>query len=246
MSGSTFYWVGGSVLGLAIAAIVVRRAWRACLEASEADWGTPLLNALDGLNRLFCRRYHGFISDQVPLPDSGPAVVAGNHLSGLDPLLMFASCKRPLRFIIAREEYDRWWMRWLYRRARLIPVDRAGKPEQAFYEASRALSQGDVVAVFPEGAIRRAGDEDRPLKRGVIMLAGRARAPIIPVRVSGIRGRGRVVAAVFMRSNARLRAGEPISVAGPRDESALKSLREFITARDEGPNCAPGPVIHQN
>lgn len=221
---STWIWIA-VVLVLAWGLIVF---WLACKRANRADWGAGWLNWLDGLNRLFCRRYHGFKHDVVPLPESGPAIVACNHISGLDPLLVFAACDRPLRFIIAKEEYERWWLKWLYRRLGLIPVDRSRRAEIAFYAARKALNRGEVIAMFPEGAIQRPGEPRGPMKRGVVMLAALADAPVVPVRVSGIEGAGMVVRAVFIRSEARMRSGPVIRVDGVRDDRALAVLRSFF------------------
>ena len=73
----------------------------------QADWGNGFLNCLDGLNRLFCKYYHQLEFDEVVLPEKGGAILAANHVSGLDPLLMSCACKKPLRYMIATEEYNR-------------------------------------------------------------------------------------------------------------------------------------------
>jgi len=194
-----------------------------------ADWGGPFLNHLDGLMRLFCQRFHRLQYEPLPVPDSGGAIVAANHLSGLDPIVLSAASRRPLRFVIATEQYEQRMLRWFYDLIGCIPVDRTGSPEKAFYAARRALSRGEIVVLFPQGRIRRPEDERKPLKRGVIALAAMADVPIIPARISGIGGVGRLVSAVFIRSRARIHAGDPITVAGSRDEQALLEIEEFIS-----------------
>ncbi len=206
------------------------RGVTACRRANSADWGARTLNLLDGLNRRFCRDYHRLQHGPVVLPVSGPAIVACNHVSGLDPLLMVAACNRPLRFIVAKEEYERWWVHWLARRMLCIPVDRSRNAEKAFYAARQALAKGEVVAIFPQGAIREADAPRQPLKRGVIMLAGLAGAPIIPMRLSGIKGAGLVFAALWMRSDARLETGPPLTVDGHGNGETLSRLERFFDA----------------
>jgi 1-acyl-sn-glycerol-3-phosphate acyltransferase len=193
---------------LLIAAVLAwlgwRRLLRACERANRTDWGRPWLNRLDGFNRIFCRRFHRLSDHGIKLPRTGPAIVAANHVSGLDPLLLLAAARRPLRFLIAREQYERWWLKWLLAAVGCIPVERATNPRAAFREAHRALERGEAVALFPHGRI--ALDHERvPLKRGVAVLARLSGAPVVPVRVEGVRGQGLTVSAVLLRSRARVR-----------------------------------------
>lgn len=210
--------------------------------AQKAEWGNPILNRLDGLNRLFCKSYHRLKYDPIDRPENGGAIVAANHVSGLDPLLMGCACSKPLRYMIATEQYNRLFLRWLYRTMGTIPVDRQGAPEKAFYAARKALNNGQLVSIYPQGRITQPG-ESVPLKRGVILLADLAAAPIIPVRISGVSGVGRVITAIFIRSQARLEVGAPIYVRGPKDTEALSALAAFIgnstTPEDEPSSSIP-------
>lgn len=185
------------------------RFQRAVRAAALVDWGHPVLNWLDGLNRMFCHRYHRLQADPVPLPERGGALLVANHVSGLDPLLMIAACRRPLRFMIATEEYHRFGLTWLFRAVGCIPVDRGGRPERALRAAIRALQAGEVVALFPHGAIHLDSDPPRRLKPGAVRLAQLTGCPICPVRLEGIRGQGKTVLAVLPRSRARLRSFAP-------------------------------------
>ena len=182
------------------------RFLRACEAANQADWGGRWLNRLDGLNRLFCRHFHRLHYTPVPLPPQGGALVASNHVSGLDPLLLIAAARRPLRFIIAQEEYQRFGLNWLYRAIGCIPVERDRQPELALRQALRALQKGEVVAIFPHGRIHLDSDPPRKLKGGVASLAQLTGSPVYPVRLEGIRGQGHVFKAVVQRSHARLTA----------------------------------------
>lgn len=221
-------WVVLASLALAAAALF-RELKRVGGLHSGADWGGPFLNHLDGLVRVFCARFHRLQYEPLPVPETGGAIVAANHLSGLDPIILSAASRRPLRFVIATEQYERPILRWFYDQIGCIPVDRTGAPEKAFYAARRALAEGQIVVLFPQGRIRRPEDKRRPLKRGVIALAAMAQVPIIPARVSGVAGVGRLVAAVFIRSHARVHAGEPIHVTDRRDDWTLLAIEEFIS-----------------
>jgi len=214
---------------VAVVALLLRWVVTHCERANVADWGNRWLNRLDGLNRIFCRRYHRLKGDIILLPVSGGVLLAANHISGLDPLLMVASCSRPVRFMVATEEYNRWWLRWLFRIIGSIPVDRTGQPEKAFQIALQALDMGEVIGVFPQGKIQAAGEGPIPLKRGVIALAHLAKAPIVPLRISGVAGAGYIILAVFLRSSARIETTQAISVSDTKDEVALMKLSEFLS-----------------
>ena len=197
--------------------------------ASEADWGRWWRNVIDGWLRLFCRYYHRLEYEPLPLPQRGPALVASNHLSGLDPLLLITASRRPLRFLIAQEEYHRFGLNWLFRAAGCIPVDRKGRPEKALRRAREALQRGEVVALFPHGRIHLDSDPPRPVKKGVVRLACWCECPIFPVRLDGIRGERLVLGALVIRSRVRLKTFPPI-YCREEDEQArcLEQLRRHI------------------
>lgn len=204
---------------------LIRRGLRACIAAHEADWGIPWVNYLDGMNRIFSKRFHRLEYNPVDLPATGPAIVVANHLSGLDPILLFAATRRPLRFLIAREEYERFGFQWIFRTGGCIPVDRATKPEAALRVALRALQAGEVIALFPQGTITLPDQLPRKLKRGCLWLAQQTNAPIYPVHLSGIKGMGHTISALFMRSHAKLTSYPPL-IGDAIDLDYLQALLE--------------------
>jgi 1-acyl-sn-glycerol-3-phosphate acyltransferase len=224
------------LLPVALALWLLRRAILACEAANEADWGGRWLNRLDGLNRIFCHRFHRLSKWRLGLPLNGPMLVASNHVSGLDPLLLIAASQRPLRFIIAREEYERWWLKWLFRAIGCIPIDRERDPRKALYAARRALAAGEVVALFPHGRIHLDREPPAPLRRGIVLLSQMTGAPIIPVRIGGVRGEGFTVAAVFMRSEVRLERRPLLHCTNRATESCLEQLSRAL----HSPEHAPG------
>jgi 1-acyl-sn-glycerol-3-phosphate acyltransferase len=181
------------------------------------------------LNRLFCRHFHRLHYTPIPLPLQGGALVASNHVSGLDPLLLIAAARRPLRFVIAQEQYRRFGLHWLYRAIGCIPVARERQPELALRQALRALQSGEVVALFPHGGIHLDSDPPRKLKGGVACLARMTNSPIYPVRLEGIRGQGRVLMAVVQRSHARL-VNYPALYCSD-DETCLAELANILEGR---------------
>jgi 1-acyl-sn-glycerol-3-phosphate acyltransferase len=195
-----------------------------------ADWGGPWLNRLNGLNRLFCRYYHRLQGTITTLPPGGPAVLVSNHHSGLDPILLIAASPRPLRFLIAEEEYNRFGLRWLFKAVGCIPVNRKERPERALRHALKMLEQGEVVALFPHGGIRLDDEPSRPLKAGAVLLARLAQCEVVPARIDGIKGLNQIILSVIRRSHARVCSGKPIRHCQQVEhkQDCLEQIKQFI------------------
>lgn len=216
-------------------------AWRKSLAQHRADWGSDWLNALDGLARIFCRHYHRMNSVALDLPERGGAIVVANHVSGLDPFLVVAASSRPVRFLIAREEYERFGLRWLFQAMGCIPVDRGQRPERALREALRALEQGEVVVLFPQGGIHVA-DTPAVLKGGVVTLAHKSNALIYPLHIEGVRGVGHTLLAVVLRSRAQLRVFPPLACAQIEHRECLLRISQVLHKKlwEEQKKAPPG------
>ncbi len=214
------------------AGVVAAWGWHRFMQrldsARQAEWGRRWLNRLDGFNRIWCRRFHRLSGGEITLPLKGPALVVANHVSGLDPLLMIAASRRPLRFLIAREEYERRGLHWLFAAIGCIPVKREGSPRAALAAACRALERGEVVALFPQGRIRLDHEPRVPLKRGIAYLARASGAPVIAVRIDGVRGAGRTVSAVLLRSRVRLRHFPPLHLQEDDMDRFLSRLQALL------------------
>ncbi|MGD2117448.1 MAG: lysophospholipid acyltransferase family protein [Chromatiales bacterium] len=220
----TALWVLAAIAGL----FLLTRLVMACQVVNLTDWGHAVLNLLDGFNRLFCQRYHRMSPTDIGLPEQGPAIVVANHVSGLDPMLLIAAARRPLRFMIAKEQYERFGLQWLFRVIGCIPVDREGRPDQALRAAVLALQQGEVVALFPHGKIHLDTDRPRRLKGGAARLAKRANCDVYPVRLDGIAGQGHVVRAVFKRSQARVQVCRVLRSGGFDEQELTEQMRLAI------------------
>ncbi len=196
-----------------------------------ANWNSFVINVLDGWVRIFCRYYHRFVYQPIPVSEQGATLLACNHLSGLDPFLVVAACHHPIRFMMAREEYERFGLQWLFRLAGCIPVERSGRVETAFRATLKALQQGEVVALFPEGAINRSDQPLRKLKPGIIRLAHMARVPITVLRVDGMRRQGETVLPIFLPSHSCLRVITELDCVNKTEKTALQQLAQAMSAK---------------
>ena len=199
-----------------------------CEATPRGKWGKRWLNCLDKLNTLFCVHFHRLQFMPIALPATGPAIVVANHLSGLDPLLLTAATQRPLRFLIAREEYERAGFNYLFKAIGCIPVDRVSRPEAALRAALKALEQGEVIALYPQGKIVLPHELPRKLKKGTLWLAEKSQAPIYPVHLYGIKGMGYIINSLFMRSQARLVTYPPLTEV---QENCLETLQYLLEGR---------------
>lgn len=129
--------------------------------------------------------FHMRVEGIEHVPASGPAIVAANHVSWLDPCVVGAACPRPVRFLIARTVHDKAWSRWFYEGMRTIPVEGGRGDPRALRTALRALGKGELVGVFPEGrGLARIG-EAREAQPGALLLSALSGAPFVPVALTG-------------------------------------------------------------
>lgn len=125
------------------------------------------------------------------LPERGPVILASNHRSYLDPLLVgFVSNKRgrPARFLAKKEVTDAPIVGPLASALGAIRVDRGSGSEAPMLEAARALQGGELIAVFPQGTIPRGRDFFDPELKGrygAVRLALSTGAPIVPLGLWG-------------------------------------------------------------
>ncbi len=125
------------------------------------------------------------------LPKEGPCVLAANHASFVDWLLMASASPRPPRFVMA-EDYSRLpLIRFLFRDAKVIPIASAReKPEvleQAYDRIAEELAEGEVVCIFPEGGITCDGSLS-PFRPGIEKIIARTPVAVFPVALVGLWG----------------------------------------------------------
>jgi 1-acyl-sn-glycerol-3-phosphate acyltransferase len=120
------------------------------------------------------------------IPRTGGAIVASNHISYLDFIIVGATglpSKRFIRFMAKQEIFGHWAGGPLMRGMRHISVDRSAGAA-SFNAALRALKDGEVVGVFPEATISRSFTV-KQLKNGAARMALDAQVPLVPVAVWG-------------------------------------------------------------
>ncbi|SEM48530.1 1-acyl-sn-glycerol-3-phosphate acyltransferases [Luteibacter sp. UNCMF331Sha3.1] len=136
------------------------------------------------------------------VPDEGAALVVCNHVSFMDPLILMASVRRPMRFVMYYKIYDLPLLRFVFRTAKAIPIAGRGEDpalmERAFELVDEALANGEVVCIFPEGGITRDGSIQN-FRPGVDRILARRPVPVVPLALRGMWG------SIFSRRDSALR-----------------------------------------
>lgn len=115
----------------------------------------------------------------------GGYVLAANHTSFLDPLILSVASKRRVRFLMTETVFRSAGLGWFYRFCRAIPVAVRGGNRVALRRARHALDRGEVLGIFPEGGISRDGI---PMlgHPGAVALGLAGDVPIVPVALVGV------------------------------------------------------------
>ncbi len=158
------------------------------------------------------------------IPVTGPAIVAANHNSPLDPLAVgIGSRRRLVRFLIARETYNLPILKNFFSALGFIPVDLSERESTGLDAAMQQLKQGHVVGIFPEGT-RGDGNSLPGAHNGAAILALRSGAPVIPVYITGTRPHERGKKEWLRPAKVRVFYGAPLIFSGlaePRENHAL-------------------------
>ncbi|MGE5415484.1 MAG: MFS transporter [Acidobacteriota bacterium] len=170
------------------------------------------------------------------LPMDGAFVIACNHVTFVDGLIVAAGCPRPPRFVMFYKYFDIPIVKQLFRDGKIIPIagqhEDAKVLEAAFDQIAFELNDGEVVCIFPEGSLTKDGimQEFRP---GIEHIIQRTPVPVVPACLNGLWG------SYFSRkyekdrkpfrrkwSRISLEFGQPI----PPEEVTAEKLFEVISA----------------
>ena len=125
------------------------------------------------------------------IPEEGAAVVVCNHVSFVDALVILAASPRPIRFVMDHRIFRFPVLSFVFRTARAIPIAPAREDEalleRAYEEVAAALSQGDLVGIFPEGRITEDG-EIGVFRGGIRRIVERTPVPVVPMALKGLYG----------------------------------------------------------
>ncbi len=176
------------------------------------------------------------------IPAEGAALLACNHVSFVDAVLIMGASPRPIRFVMDHRIFKIPLMNWFFKNAKAIAIAPAREDpkmlERANQRIDAALAEGDLVCIFPEGKITFDG-ELSPFKQGVQKIVERVPVPVYPMALRGLWGSffSRYGGAAFsrpvearlrrgLRSKIELVVGEPL----PPDQVKPELLMERVAA----------------
>ncbi|WP_299598465.1 MFS transporter [uncultured Microbulbifer sp.] len=172
------------------------------------------------------------------IPAEGPAIIACNHVSYVDALLLAGAVRRPIRFIMYKPIYEIPVLHFIFKTSRAIPIcsrqqDPAGYAK-AFEEIEQGLRDGDLLCIFPEGQLTKDG-ELQPFKAGIEKILQSTPVPVIPMALRGLWGSffshkdGRAFSTLPRRfwSRVCVVAGHPLAAAEVKAEALQETVLDL-------------------
>ena len=172
------------------------------------------------------------------IPESGAVLVAANHVSFVDPLIIGGIIRRPVRFVMYHKIFQIPVLKYIFKAGKAIPIaSRKESPEildAAYQQIHEVIAAGDVLGIFPEGGITANGDINT-FKKGVEKIVSEQPVTVVPMALCNLWG------SLFSRRDPlhkrrpykfraliELRIGQPIppeELTAERLESAVRQLR---------------------
>ncbi len=137
------------------------------------------------LSRFLARALFSFrVIHRERIIESGPAILAMNHESFLDPPLAGICCRRPIHFL-ARKSLLKWPILGpIFPKLNVVPVDQDRADMSALKTVIKLVKAGHCTTVFPEGSRTRDGNL-QPAQPGLGLIIAKTLAPVVPMRIFG-------------------------------------------------------------
>lgn len=138
-------------------------------------WAVPILKVYMRTKKLEGKEH---------IPKKGAAIIASNHLSSLDHLVLPAMTKRVIYNISKKEAFEKPVKAWFFKHWGVIALDRGAGDTAALDKAREAIRGGNLFCIYPEGTRSRDGKLHKG-RTGVARLALELNVPVIPVAMLG-------------------------------------------------------------
>ena len=161
------------------------------------------------------------------VPSEGPLIAVANHINFLEvPINILRLAPRPVTGFSKIENWNSRFYKFLFTLWDVIPITRGEVDRQAFRQAEEALKQNKILAIAPEGTRSKDGSLQQGLP-GVVILALRTGAPIIPMAAYGHENFSENIRRL-KRTDYKLRVGAPFRLV-PGDGTMSRDVRQQMT-----------------
>lgn len=168
------------------------------------------------------------VSGTENIPGEGGFIVAGNHISYLDPVAIGVACPRKLNYMAKYDLFCSPLFSWVLRAVGVFPVKRNGVDFGALREAMRRVKEGKGLLLFPEGT-RSVTGKLLPPESGAGFLAAKLDVPVIPAFVNGTAQALPPGEKMFKPTTVSVRFGRQISIerSSPYQDIAVKIMENI-------------------
>lgn len=166
------------------------------------------------------------------VPPMGPVIVVANHMSNFDPSLISTSFPRRIWFLAKRELF-KGPGKWFFSTYGAYPVNRSGTDATAYRWALNKLARDQCVVIFPEGTRSPSGGMKKA-QPGVVRLAMKSQATIVPVGITGTERLKSVLRVFYPTGQLHVNIGQPFTlpdVEGKPSTAVLQSMADMIMYR---------------
>ena len=152
------------------------------------------------------------------IPKEGGVILAGNHVSNNDAILVPCGPKRVVHMMAKKELFKTRFTNAFFRSMACIRVDRSIHDESAKSEAIQILNDGKVLGIFPEGTINKTDKLLMPFKYGAVSFAKKTGCYIVPFAITG-------KYKIFKKS-VKVTYGKPYKVVGDLESENKKLMKK--------------------
>jgi len=160
------------------------------------------------------------------IPEKGPIIIAANHVSFWDPLLLAVSTKRPIYFMAKSEFFNNYLLAAFFKGLHAFPVKRGTADRAAIRRALEILEEDKVLGIFPEGTRKKDGTEIKG-QTGAAMLAVKSGTEVVPVACIGT---NRTIPFAWSKNKFIVRAGRPVDMTEYQGKKATSAVLEKLSA----------------
>jgi 1-acyl-sn-glycerol-3-phosphate acyltransferase len=163
------------------------------------------------------------------IPEVGPVILASNHRSNMDPVLLASAVRRPVAFMAKAELFVGplgWILRWIGQ----FPVRRGGIDREALRRVDAILARGSMLGLFPEGTRGEGGFA--AVHPGLAYIVVRQRCPVLPVAIFGTERVRRRLGWLPFASPVRIVIGPAIDLPqSTSDRAGRRAASELLRRR---------------